>query len=200
MGCILYKAPAIEIDKTAQSAWDERNDVTYYLVNGCASSCDYSIENCHITLHTSDAAPGYVNGCVILDETHADYETVMPGTASRDMSNMHIEIYDGKEYLYADEYDYRYISEKHIPLFEEDMTGVDLKTDEASWYKLSGTKDVTLRLDIPDHAAVYVYDQYGNIRYSSHMTDYGNVVPLPENGMIVFIGETGGHIAVSRVK
>ena len=195
-GYMLYKAPANNVSDKVQTAWDQRDEVSYYLVNGRAGDATYSLENCCFTLHTDEAARGYVNGYVMQDEDHACFMTIMPGTSSRDLSNLQVERVDGKEYLCLNEYDYRYVSEENIPVLTEELTGVDLKTKEASWFKIEGAKNMTLRLEVPEKAAVYVYDQYGNVRYSSFMMEYGNEVPLPEYGMIVFIGETGQHVGI----
>ena len=92
------------------------------------------------------------------------------------------------------------ISEKDIPVFADDITSVELSTGDAGWYKIDGAKDRTLKLSVPDNAAVYVYDKYMNIKYSSYMVGYGNEVPLPEYGMIVFIGETGQNVELSVIK
>ncbi|MBE5861910.1 MAG: beta-lactamase family protein [Lachnospiraceae bacterium] len=199
-GYSLYKASENKVSDQVQKAWEQRDGISYYYVSGSASDETYAIENHCATLHTSEAARGYVNGRVMLDENQAGYQRIMPGTASRDLSNVRMEKVNGKEYLCMDEYNYRYISEECIPVLTEDITEVELKTKEASWYKLGGAKNMTLRLELPEKAAVYVYDQYGNIRYSSHMIQYGNEVPLPENGSIVFIGETGGQVNVRIIK
>ena len=50
---------------------------------------------------------------------------------------------------------------------------------------------------MPENSAVYVYDAYDRMIYSSYMTEYGNAVTLPENGKIVFIGEDGGTIKIN---
>ena len=200
MGCMLYKAPENKVSEKVQKAWEQRNGVSYYLVNGAASDETYMIENCMYRLHTSDAAWGYVNGHVMQDEDHAGYMTIMPGTSSRDLSNLRVERVDGKEYLCMDEYNYRYISEEDIPVLTRDATEVELKSKETGWFLIDGAKNVTIQLEIPEKAAVYVYDQYGNLRYSSHMTEYGNQVPLPEYGMIAFVGETGTQIRLSQVR
>ena len=34
--------------------------------------------------------------------------------------------------------------------------------------------------------------------YSSYMPDYGNSVPLPAGGKIVFLGEDGGTIQITQ--
>ena len=97
-GYLLYKAPANDVSDQVQNAWDQRSDVSYYLVNGSAGDTTYSLENCCLTLHTSEAARGYVNGYVMQDEDHACHKTIMPGTASRDLSDLQAERVDGKEY------------------------------------------------------------------------------------------------------
>lgn len=199
-GCSLYKISANDVSDEVKKAWERRDGVSYYYVNGSAGDATYAIENSCITLHVSDAAPGYVNGHMMLDEIHAGYKTIMPGTASRDLSNYRMETVDGKEYLCMDEYNYRYISEECIPVLTEDVTEVALETGEAGWFKINGAKNVMLHLELPVKSAAYVYDQYGNLRYSSYMTQYGNEVPLPEYGMLVFIGETGGNVKVKLLK
>lgn len=198
MGCILYKTEPAKVDDKVQEAWDKRDGVTYYLVSGPASDESFANSNNSISLHTNAEAKGFVNGYVMQDEDHARIETVLPGNASRDSADLRIETADGKEYLRADELNWRYISEECIPTFTEDIKTVDLKTNEACWYKIDGAKDVTLRLTIPEKAAVYVFDRYGNMRYSSYMTGYGTSIPLTEYGMIVFIGEDGLTVNIER--
>ena len=133
------------------------------------------------------------------DEAHAGYETILPDTASRDLSNLRMETAGGKEYLCMDEYNYKYISEECIPVLTGDIAEVALKTKEASWFRIDGAKNLTLSLELPEKAAAYVYDQYGNLRFSSYLAQYGKEVPLPEYGMIVFVGETGGNVKVSAI-
>ena len=59
-------------------------------------------------------------------------------------------------------------------------------------------KDETVRFDIPENAAVYVYDQYGNLKYTNFMSEYDAGIPLPDYGMIVFVGDTGATIGINR--
>ena len=200
-GYSLYKVSekngAAEVLSSVQSAWDERSGVTYYLVSGSASDSSYT-QNNHITLRTSEEAHGFVNGYVMQDENHASVKFVMPGTISRDLSDLRMEDIDGKEYLCLDDYGWKCISEKSIPVFTDDIKSVELKSDEASWFRIDGVQNETLKLDIPENASVYVYDKYMNIKYSSLMTGYGDSVPLPEYGMIVFVGETGSTVNIGR--
>jgi CubicO group peptidase (beta-lactamase class C family) len=196
-GYSLYKVSEKNVAAEVQNTWNERNGVTYYLVSGTASDVNYSINN-HYEISTSDEAPGFVNGYVMQDENNAGYDFIMPGTGSRDLSNLRMEEVDGKEYLCLDDLGWKCISEKNIPVFTDDVKSVNLKSGEASWYRIDGAKNETLKLDIPDNASVYVYDKYMNVKYSSYMVDYGYSVPLPEYGMIVFVGESGSTVSVSR--
>ena len=73
-----------------------------------------------------------------------------------------------------------------------------MTTGSASWYNIKGNPFRTILLDIPEHAAVYVYDSRGRVIYSSIAKAYGNTVSLPENGKIVFVGETGSAVTVRQ--
>ncbi len=199
MGCMLVKVREKKVEESVQKAWDERNGLYYYLVSGSYSDTAYT-DNNRMKLCTSDQAPGMVNGYRMQDEDHAGYDQIMPGSASRDISDLRMERIDGKEYACFDDLGFRMISEKDISVFTDKVTAIELISGEASWFKIDGAKDVTLRLDIPENASVYVYDKYMNIKYSSYMTGYGNRVPLPEYGMIVFAGKTGQSVAVSTTK
>ncbi len=83
-------------------------------------------------------------------------------------------------------------------MFTDDVKSVELKSGEARWFRIDGVQNETIKLDIPEGSSVYVYDKYMNIKYSSLMTGYGDSIPLPEYGMIVFIGETGSTINIGR--
>ena len=111
---------------------------------------------------------------------------------------MEIRNEDGCEILSMTDQNVEYISEKDIPEFTEDITEVSTETGAAKWFRIEGLENETVKFDIPDGAAVYIYDQYGNIKYSSHMKEYNAGVPLPEYGMIVFVGDTGLSVGVRR--
>ncbi len=197
MGPMLYKVSEKQVDEKVQAAWDQRNGSYYYLVNGSYTDTSYT-DNNRMKIVTDPKAPGMVNGYVMQDEDHAAYDILLPGSSSRDISDLRMERVNGKEYACVDDLGYRLISEKDIPVFTDNITSVELKSGEACWYKIDGAKNVTLRLDIPDKASVYVYDKYMNVKYSSYMIGYGYSIPLPEYGMIVFVGESGMTVGVGR--
>ncbi len=134
----------------------------------------------------------------MIDKNHAENRIDIPGSASRDVSDIVMSEIDGKEILTLSDQNLQYISEKDIPEFTDEITEVQTKTGAANWYRINGLKNETVKLDIPERAAVYVYDQYGNIKYSSFMKEYNTGIPLPEYGMIVFVGDTGLTVGVSR--
>lgn len=122
----------------------------------------------------------------------------IPGMASRDISDIEITTVDGHEYLTSVDQGFTYIREDAIPLFTSDITSVPLTSGEASWYRIEDMHDVSITLDLPENTSCYVYDENGNVVYTSFMVDYGNTVPLPECGMIVFIGDTGSEVGIRR--
>ncbi len=197
MGPMLYKVSEKQVDEKVQAAWDQRNGSYYYLVNGSYTDTSYT-DNNRMKIVTDPKAPGMVNGYVMQDEDHAAYDILLPGSSSRDISDLRMERVNGKEYACVDDLGYRLLSEKDIPVFTDNITSVELKSGEACWFKIDGTDNVTLRLDIPEKASVYVYDKYMNIKYSSYMVGYGYSIPLPEYGMIVFVGESGTTVGVGR--
>ena len=185
------------VSENVQNAWNERNDVTYYYINGDYGDTTYTFIS-SVTLNTYDEVPGYVNACTIVDENHAEHRTNIPSMTSRDLSDIVISEKDGCEILTYKDQNMVYISEKDIPDFTDDITTVETKKGEASWFRLNGQENVTVKFDIPENASVYVYDKYGNVTYTNHMVDYNGGVPLPEYGMIVFIGDTGATIGINR--
>ena len=120
-----------------------------------------------------------------------------PGMLSRDIDDYEISTRDGREYLKMTATGYEYVSEDAVPEFTSDITSVELGS-EASWYRINGLKDETITLDIPDDASVIVYDKLGNVTYASCYVDYGDTVPLPEYGIIVFVGESGSAVGIRR--
>lgn len=197
-GYALYKIPENNVSDKVISAWENRNGVSYYYYNGNASDGWYLLSSNCVTLNTSEEAKGYVNGCTIIDENHAENRITIPDSASRDVTDMEIRNEDGCEILSMTDQNMEYISEKNIPEFTESITEVSTEAGAAKWFRIEGLENETVKFDIPDGAAVYVYDQYGNVKYSSLMKEYNAGVPLPEYGMIVFVGDTGLNVGIRR--
>lgn len=192
------KITEVDASDSAQKAWDDRNGVKYYCINLKYNDILMLDAQTTVTLDTYDAVKGYVSSCAIIDENHAKSALNIPGTVSRDVSDMEITQEDGCEILNMKDWNMSYISEKNIPDYSSDITEVSPKTGNAVWYRLNGATNETVKFDIPKNAAVYVFDQFGQLKYSSFMASHSDCIPLPEYGMIVFIGDTGAKISICR--
>ena len=88
------------------------------------------------------------------------------------------------------------ISGDAIPDFTSDITEIELKSEHAQWYNVGDIAGKTVSFEIPEKASVYIYDTFGRMIYSGYIKDYGESVTVPEEGKIMFAGETGGVIGV----
>lgn len=188
------RAAANPLSESVQAAWEARSGMPYYLVSGRWSDAAFSAQNCLIPV----AAEGYVNNMQITDENHAQACLHIPSDASRDQTDLECRTENGIEYLYLKDSNYKYIAGNAIPDFTPDLREVQLTTDAAAWYNIGSDAYRTVTLDIPEQASVYVYDKFGQMTYSSLMKNRSNTVSLPADGMIVFVGETGGTVGVQQ--
>ncbi|MCR4646495.1 MAG: beta-lactamase family protein [Oscillospiraceae bacterium] len=191
----MQRLDANPVSEAAQAAWDARSCKKYYVYDLRYSNVSY-LEMPSYTLETFPEAPSYVSGMKIIDETHAQAALTMPG--GRDLRDITIRQENGTEFLDVTNLAMSFIAEEAIPALPSDLTEVALHSKQAAWYSIGEAENQTLTLDIPAHAAVYVYDSYDRMTYSSYMTGYGNRVPLPNGGKIVFLGEDGEVIHIEQ--
>ncbi|MCR5213060.1 MAG: beta-lactamase family protein [Eubacterium sp.] len=194
---VLAEVDENKVDKASLDAWNKRNGKSYYLYNAGYSDMSYITMN-KVMPVTSPDVEGYVNNHLIVDADHAMGLAAIPGTASRDINDYEIIEENGQEFLTFPGMSFKYISEDAIPVYDSNLKEVSLTTGEASWYRLDGVENETIHLEIPGNAACYIFDKKGSLIYSNHMVGYGNSVPLPSYGMIVFVGETGTGIVIGR--
>lgn len=186
-----------KISEETQKKWDALNGKKYYVYSEKYSSTNYCSSNL-LQLHTTPEAPGYVNSLKIIDDTHAEPFIQIPGFGGRDLTGIALSRKDGKEFCTLTSNFITLISEDSMPAFSDDIRTVALHNGQAAWYTIGESmQNKTITLDIPEHAAVYVYDKSDNVTYSSYMKDYGRNVTLPANGKIVFLGENGGSVTIS---
>ena len=94
---------------------------------------------------------------------------------------------------------YHYIFFDGFPELTKDIREISLYSEEASWYRIGDDVEGTMiTIDRPEESAVYVYNKYGEIVYSTHMQDWTGGIPLPKDGYIVFLGEDGGKIKIAQ--
>jgi hypothetical protein len=131
----------------------------------------------------------------IRDEKHADAFMTMPSSSNRDVIDITVKddknetrlaFSSGAEYIFADD----------IPVLSSSLSEIGLTKDMASWYRigddLAGTS-LTIG-EMPENSEVYVFNKYGDMVFTSHIKDAGNELPLPKDGKVVFLGESGTGI------
>lgn len=200
----LQRAGEFNVNDSIQQAWTQRNGKKYYMTNMKYSNVYYNVSPC-VKLNV----PEGINGCAkftggmmfqktvsFTNENKAEGFVLIPGEAGRDLIDFEVFTENGCEYLRTGDQALTLVSEDSIPDLTADIHEIALETGRAKWYKIDemGLKSVTL--DIPEKAAVYIYDEFDNVVYASYMKGYGNNVTLPESGKIVFIGESGEKVSI----
>ena len=180
------------------NAWKERENQKYAIKSDKYSSAIYDTPFVEMT--ELDGS-GYIMvnmtmGVRILrieDENTASFYTTIPGDASRDMFDLTVN--DDGTVVCSN--GYSAIPVEALDKLTKDVTKVALKTDEGTWFGIDDSlANTSISVDRPENSAVYVYDKYGDVIYSSHMKRYGDTIPLPKGGYIAFLGEDGGTIAI----
>ncbi|MCR5601181.1 MAG: beta-lactamase family protein [Ruminococcus sp.] len=192
---MLQRLEPNNVSSSVQSAWDKRSGKKYYFYNGKYSNVMFN-EMPSIKMKTFSELGGYFSTNRIIDEKRAESAIVMPG--GRDLRDIEFSTENGAEYMKVTNCAMEFISEDAIPELKNDISEVKLSTKKASWFSIGSAANMSINLDIPENAAVYVYDKYDNMTYSSYMTEYGSNVPLPQDGKIVFLGEDGGKVSISQ--
>ncbi|MEE1061235.1 MAG: serine hydrolase domain-containing protein [Ruminococcus sp.] len=205
-----YVAQSFEenpISKEWETAWKSRSTRSVALYNHKYSSTAYDYPMGKITM--LEEMPGYViissQGLGIpLKITGSDTAQAflnIPASISRDQVDAKVEKVTMKDGASAEILSitsgnkYRFLDE--LPEFTSKVSKVSLNSGEASWYHIGDdVAGAKVRFTKPENSTVYVYNKYGEIIYSSHMKDWIGGVPLPEDGNIVFIGDSGSDIEI----
>jgi hypothetical protein len=87
---------------------------------------------------------------------------------------------------------------RKIPELTKDIKEISLTTEKAAWYRIGDDMayDV-ITVDRPENSAIYVYNKFLEIVYTTHYTGAQDTINLPEGGFIVFLGETGDTITIN---
>ncbi len=200
----LQRVGEFNVSDSVQQAWTQRNGKKYYMTNMKYSNAFYNVSPC-VKLNV----PEGINGCAkftgemmlrktvsFTNENKAEGFVLIPGEAGRDLIDFEVFTENGCEYLRTGEQALMLVSEDSIHNLTADIHEIALETGRAKWYKIGEMDLKSVTLDIPERAAVYIYDKFDNVVYSSYMKGYGNNVTLPESGKIVFIGESGEKVGI----
>ena len=200
----LQRVGEFNVSDSVQQAWTQRNGKKYYMTNMKYSNAYYNVSPC-VKLNV----PEGINGCAkftggmmfqktvgFINENKAEGFVLIPGEAGRELTDFEVFTENGYEYLRTGDQALTLVSEDAIPDLTADIHEIALETGRAKWYKIGEMDVKSVTLDIPEKAAVYIYDKFDNVVYSSYMKGYGNNVTLPESGKIVFIGESGEKMSI----
>ena len=187
----------------AQQSWDELSQTVFVTYNEKWTSQNY--ETPFYWIVTDQAFPGYIlaknsRGVTkaekITNEHHALFFTSIPSTANRDLFDIEL-----TEQTYADQTSAvsldlsngaRCRSVDSLPVFTADIAEISLHSSEAAWYRIG--KDMggeSIVVERPDNSAVFVYNKFRELLYSTHVKDAMNTIDLPVDGYIAFVGESG---------
>ena len=198
------------VSRNVQQSWDKLSQTVFVIYNEKWTSQDY--ENPFNWVVTDRAFPGYIlvknsrgvtNAEKMSDEEHALFFTSIPSSANRDLFDIEITLQtyaDGTSAASLDLSDgTRCRSVDSLPVFNADTTDISLHSSEAVWYRIG--KDMSgksIVVERPDNSAVFVYNKFRELLYSTHIKDAINTIDLPPDGYIAFIGETGGSVKIFK--
>lgn len=197
------------VPRSVQQSWDEFSQTFFVKYNEKWTSQDYESPFCRVV--TDEAFPGYIlvkNSAgerveKLTDEDHALFFTSIPSSANRDLFDIEItqQTYaDGTSAASLDLSDgTRCRSVDSLPVFTADITEISLHSSEAAWYRIGedmGGKSIVA--ERPDNSAVFVYNKFRELLYSTHIKDATNAIDLPPDGYIAFTGETGDSVKIFK--
>ena len=188
------------VSENVLNAWKERDGNEYEFISEKYSSEQYGMPfaELHVLEDTGYAiyiALGDATIYKIIDENRLGAFATIPSSSNRDYMDIYV---DEAGVMHSS------IGIDMVPVsgnesFTGDVKEVSLTTDKAVWYNIDESMaNQTISLNRPDNSAVFVYDKYGKVIYCTHMPDYGNIIHLPKDGYIMFVGETGGLITITN--
>lgn len=187
------------VSEEAIKAWQERDGMKYAVVSEKYSSAVYEIPFTEIRVLEDS---GYVINLgmasrilKIVDENHLEAFTTIPSSGNRDIFDIYI---DDTGVVHSST-DLEVVPVTDNESFTADVKEVSLTTEKAVWFNIDDSMaNKNISLERPDNSAVYVYDKFGQVKYCTHMIEYGDVIHLPKDGYIMFVGETGDTINISE--
>ena len=185
------------------SSWERFNGKDIYVTGDIYSS--YIYDAGIMKLYMREDLPGYVLGVKsigtalfkIQDAENAVAFNTLPDSSSRDMFDIHIET-NGDRVTVTSSDGLSFITEEDVVEFDGSTRSIELKSREANWFKISDNMaNKTITVERPENSAVYVFNKYEEVVYTSHFVGSSDDILLPKDGKIVFVGENGGAINIS---
>ncbi len=197
------------VSPDVQQSWDELSQTAFVIYNEKQTSQQY--ETPFYRVVTDKAFPGYIlaknrditKAEKMSDEDHAGFFTSIPSSKNNNLFDIEITRQTYADGISAVSFDLsdgtRCRSADSLPVFTADVAEISLHSGEAVWYRIgkdmSGKSIVAER---PDNSAVFVYNKFRELLYSTHIKDALNTIDLPPDGYIAFIGETGDSVKIFK--
>lgn len=198
------------ISPSVQQSWDELSQTVFVTYNEKWNSLQY--ETPFYRIVTDKAFPGYIlvktsTGVTraekITDEDHAGFFTSIPSSVNSNLLDIELTRQTYADGISAVSFELsdgtRCRNVDSLPMFTADISEIPLHSSEAAWYRIGkdmGGKSIVV--ERPDNSAVFVYNKFRELLYSTHVKDAGNTIDLPPDGYIAFMGETGDSVKIFR--
>lgn len=191
------------IDTSKLKIWEMISGQEFLLCNEKYSSQNYDSSIAYAFLN--EEVPGYIFVCTgmgtrllkIVDETHAVAFTTVPCSTNRDLIDVTLKA-EGESVRLILSVGLEFIMEYQIPTLTVDQKEVVFDDNEAKWFRIDDTlANEEIVVERPEHSNIYVFTKFGDIIYTTHVKDASNVISLPAEGKIAFIGEKGDKVTLN---
>ena len=196
------KMEANPISDEVRNSWQAVSGKDFMLYDDLEASRWYEAPKA--TVYTMDVADGYLylnmSGfprlLKIVDSTTAIAFQSIPSSANRDLIDIKL-VRDENGLKLTTSTGLNCILVETIPELTTDIKTIELKTMEASWYRIGADMaEYEIVAERPEDSSVYVYNKYGEEVFTTHVVDASSRIPLPKDGYIVFLGKTGDSINI----
>ncbi len=201
------------VSPSVQQRWDDLSQTVFVTYNEKWTSQQY--ESPFNRVVTDKAFPGYIlvkmeinsTGVTrtekMTDEDQALFFTSIPSNANNNLFDIEITRQTYADQTSAVSFDLsngmRCRSVDTLPVFTADISEIPLHSSEAAWYRIGeDMSGKSIAVERPDNSAVYVYNKFRELLYSTHIKDAMNTIDLPPDGYIAFIGETGDSVKIFK--
>ena len=133
----------------------------------------------------------------ITDSKHLVSPKNIPSSSSRDLLNITLDIDKNGRQTIKTTFGTEYILADDIPEFDASIKSIEM-TDNADWYSISDSiANTPVTVTRPENSAVIVFNKFDEPIYTSHVKDAGNVIPMPQDGRVLFLGESGAVFEIT---
>lgn len=183
------------IDNDILNSWEGLCENEYLLYNDISSSKSY--DNAIARMYMCKEMPGYiyvssgdgVRLLKIIDKENAVFFQSVPSSANRDLADLRV-IKDKNVIRLSLSTGLEYVSADTAEEFDGKQDIPTMQNNRASWYKISDSAaNKTVSTDKSEYGAIYVYNKYGEVVFSTHIMDATSDIPMPKDGFIMFLNK-----------